>query len=255
VGQSIASDPALPGLGHAIPQTSAPRPATEIGVIESMLRNRYRFFAEIRDGVEVPNKVRAMLGSTVAFLGLYGAVIGSDHSLQQALSSGFKLPALFIVTLLVCLPTLHFFNVLFGANLSVRQNFALILTAITITSVLLLSFAPVVLFFMLTTSQYQFFKLLNVAVFALTGAIGVRFLSDGMKMVGVVDTEGVEARRGMLRAWILLYGFVGTQLAWTLRPFFGAPGMDFELFRDLGGNFYSNVFASFGELFGAVIVR
>ena len=36
----------------------------------------------------------------------------------------------------------------------------------------------------------------------------------------------------LLYIWILLFGFVGTQLAWTLRPFFGDPGRPFALFRN-----------------------
>lgn len=241
------SEPLTPPIGPTPPYGAA---RSGSGVVEDILRHRRRFFAELRDGVELPAKVRAMLLTSACCLGLYGGVIGSDHSLYQAISSAVKLPTLFLVTLLVCLPTLHFFNVLYGASLSLRQNFALILTAITVTSVLLLSFAPVVLFFMITTSQYQFFKLLNVAFFALTGAIGVRFLGSGMAMVGEVDREGIESRRRSLRAWVILYAFVGTQLAWTLRPFFGAPGLPFELFRDLGGSFYANILASLGEVFG-----
>jgi hypothetical protein len=44
-------------------------------------------------------------------------------------------------------------------------------------------------------------------------------------------------------------------MAWTLRPFIGAPGLDFELFRQLGGNFYTNIFASIGEILGFFVVR
>ena len=54
---------------------------------------------------------------------------------------------------------------------------------------------------------------------------------------------------------IVLYAFVGSQMAWTLRPFIGAPSMKFELFRQLGGNFYSNIFASIGEMLGFFVVR
>ena len=46
----------------------------------------------------------------------------------------------------------------------------------------------------------------------------------------------------LLYVWILLFGFVGTQLAWTLRPFFGSPGMAFSLYRDIDGNFYAEIF-------------
>jgi hypothetical protein len=43
----------------------------------------------------------------------------------------------------------------------------------------------------------------------------------------------------------VLYGLVGSQLAWTLRPFFGAPNQPFQLFRDIEGNFYQQVIRIF----------
>jgi len=227
----------------------------DLAVIETILRNRYHFFTEIRDGVGLRTKMRAMLISSIIFLALYGAVIGSSHSLWQALSSAVKMPILFLATLVVCSPTLYFFNVLFGSNQSLTQNFALILTAITVSSVLLLSFTPIVFFFLLTTGGYQFFKLLNVLVCSASGWMGVLFLSQGMRIVSTAGKEGVGARRNVVRFWILLYAFVGSQMAWTLRPFIGAPSMKFELFRQLGGNFYTNVFASIGELLGFFVVR
>lgn len=226
----------------------------DLGVVETILRNRVLYFHEIRDGVALGGKMRAMLISSLAFLALYGAVMGSTHSLWQALSSAAKLPVLFLATLFICAPTLYFFNVLFGSNQSLTQNIALILTAITVTAVLLLSFAPITLFFLLTTSQYQFFKLLNVGIFAVSGFMGVLFLSQGMRIVAA-EREGDGARRRVLRLWMFLYAFVGSQLAWTIRPFIGAPSIEFELFRQLGGNFYTNIFASLGEVLGFFLVQ
>ncbi len=227
----------------------------DLAVIETILRNRLFFFHEIRDGIALREKMRAMFISSLIFFALYGAVMGSTHSLWQALSSAAKLPVLFLATLLICAPTLYFFNVLFGSNQSLTQNVALILTAITVTAVLLLSFAPISLFFLLTTSQYQFFKLLNVAIFGISGVMGVVFLSQGMRIVADNGNEGESSRRWVLRLWMLLYAFVGSQLAWTIRPFIGAPSIPFELFRQLGGNFYTNIFASIGEILGFFIVQ
>jgi hypothetical protein len=226
-----------------------------LAVIETILRNRRYFFSEIRDGAGLNKKIRAMLVSSVIFFALHGAVMGSTHSLWQTLSSAVKLPVLFLSTLVVCSPTLYFFNLIFGSNQSLTQNFTLILTAITVTGVLLLSFTPIMLFFLLTTNSYQFFKLLNVGVFAVSGFVGVRFLSQGMQVVSTAGKEGAGARRSVVRLWIVVYAFVGSQMAWTLRPFIGAPSMDFELFRQLGGNFYANIFASIGEILGFVTVR
>jgi hypothetical protein len=53
----------------------------------------------------------------------------------------------------------------------------------------------------------------------------------------------------LLYVWILLFGFVGTQLAWTLRPFVGSPGEPFQLFREIDGNFYVDIVRTIGSLF------
>lgn len=53
----------------------------------------------------------------------------------------------------------------------------------------------------------------------------------------------------LLYIWILLFGFVGTQLGWTLRPFFGSPGEKFQVFRNLDGTFYGDILTTIGRLF------
>ncbi|WFE26931.1 hypothetical protein O7623_27300 [Solwaraspora sp. WMMD791] len=58
------------------------------------------------------------------------------------------------------------------------------------------------------------------------------------------------ASMSLLYIWILLFGFVGTQLAWTLRPFFGDPGQPFGVFRELGGTFYADLLRTVGRLLG-----
>lgn len=231
------------------------QPMANLTIIETVLRDRQAFFNEIRLGTELKEKIRALFISSIVFFALYGAVMGSTNSLNQSLSSAFKLPVLFLATLLVCAPTLYFFNLIFGANQNLSQNIALMLTAITVTAVVLLSSAPIVLFFLLTSSNYQFFKLLNVGVFAIAGFIGVLFLAQGMRMVTAGETGGGSGRMMVIRLWILVYAFVGSQAAWTLRPFVGAPSVNFELFRPLGGNFYTNIFASIGEILGFFTVR
>jgi hypothetical protein len=214
----------------------------------SLLQNRQEFLAEIHDGVKLKSKISSLMLSSFCFFAVYGAIIGTFHSPLQAVSSAIKLPALYLITLLVCLPTLYIFNILFGAKQSITQHFTYLLTAVTVIAVLLCGFAPVVLFFLITVNDYPFFVLLNVVIFALTGIIGVSFLYQIMKPVGNDDSQqSIKVRTNILRFWLVLYGFVGSQLGWTLRPFFGSSGQ-FELFRPREGTFFSGVWNALVDL-------
>jgi hypothetical protein len=52
----------------------------------------------------------------------------------------------------------------------------------------------------------------------------------------------------LLYIWIALFGFVGTQLAYTLRPFFGDPDKPFALFREIDGTFYADLVRTIGSI-------
>ena len=41
----------------------------------------------------------------------------------------------------------------------------------------------------------------------------------------------------MFRAWLLIYGAVGAQMGWLLRPFIGSPNREFQWFRERDSNF------------------
>jgi hypothetical protein len=226
------------------------QPMENLTIIETILRNRRKFFTEIRQKIDVPQKIRAMFLSSFVFLMIYGFVMGALHSIPQAVAAMFKLPVLFLVTLLICAPSLHFFNILFGSKQTIGQTIALILTGISTTSVLLFSLAPITLFFLLSSSQYEFFKLLNVFFFGVASLLGVYFLQDGMHIAteSEDEREGVGARRFIFVLWVLLYSFVGSQMAYTLSPFIGEPGVPFILFRQPGSNFYTDVINSLMNL-------
>ncbi|MFH7030173.1 MAG: actin-binding WH2 domain-containing protein [Heteroscytonema crispum UTEX LB 1556] len=226
-------------------------PIQQFSVLISLLRDRQNFLEEIRQGIKLQTKASSLLVSSSIFFAIYGAIIGATHSWMQALSAAIKLPAFYLLTLIICFPTLYFFNVLFGSRSSFQQHFVVLLTAISVISVLLFSLAPVTLFFLITTpDSYQFFKLLNVLIFGITGSFGVKFLYEGMQLLSQQDEVGKKTRTTILRSWLLLYAFVGMQLGWFLRPFFGATGSKFELFRAVQGNFYLDIVTAIHEILG-----
>lgn len=222
-------------------------------VLVRLLRDRTEFIQEIHDGIKLTGKISAMLTSSFVLFAIYGAIIGSFHSGLQALSSAIKLPILYLLTLMICLPTLYIFSALFGAQRSLKQYFAYLLTAATVIGLLLCGFAPVTLFFLTTigVSDYSFFLLLNIFFFGLTGIIGIGFLYQVLRPIEKIDGDGTvdpnfKIRRNILRFWLVLYGFVGSQLGWILRPFFGSSGQ-FEWFRDRQGNFLSGVWGALSD--------
>lgn len=271
---------------------------THFGVLIALLRDRKMFLDDIRYNVKTERKIISLLVSSSAFFAIYGAIIGSSSSWMQAISSAIKLPALYLITLLICLPTLYFFDILFGSRLNFKQYAALLLTNISVISVLLFSFAPITLFFLISIHDYNFFLLLNVAIFALTGLVGVKLFYQAVRSVTQIEqplhadlpprkyavkeavkepnwekeldnsasgdhpieelqvnrvtaaSELPQTRIRLLKFWLVLYALVGSQLGWTLRPFFGAPHEAFQLFRPIESNFYSQVLQSFLNLIG-----
>lgn len=223
-------------------------------LMDDLLHDQAQFFEEIRQSIGLAEKMRAMLVSSSVSLGLYGVLLGSTHSAGQSLSAAIKLPILFLFTLLVCAPVLYLINILFGVNQRLSHSMALVLAAISMTGVILLSFAPITLFFILTVpDSYQFFKLLNVLFFTISGGVGVVCLGRGLKIVSTGPTA--QNHWLIFCLWLGIYTFVGSQMAWTLRPFVGYPAAPFELFRQVGGNFYTDIFRSMGEILGYLIVR
>ena len=212
------------------------------------LRDRSNFLSEIENHKYIDKKIISLLVSSSLFLALYGAIIGSTHGGLQIISSAFKLPALYLLTLLICLPTLYFMDIVLGSKRTFSQYVALLLASMAMISVMLFGFAPVTLFFRLSIDDYWFFLLLNIIILGFTGVVGVRFFYKSM--MALMEKESAEKisanRHKLIKAWLFLYGFVGSQLGWTLRPFVGTPGEPFALFREIESNFYVQVIKIIG---------
>jgi hypothetical protein len=223
---------------------------TSFTVLMQLLRDRTSFLNEIEQRKNIDKKIVSLLVSSSIFIALYGAIIGSTHGWLQILSSAFKLPALYLLTLLICLPTLYFLDIIFGSKRTFGQYLALLLASMAMISVMLFGFAPVTLFFRLSINDYNFFLLLNIVVLTLTGIIGIRFFYRSMLSLIEQESESSPNRHKLIKAWLFLYGFVGSQLGWTLRPFFGTPERPFALFREIESNFYIEVVKIVGNVLG-----
>ncbi len=212
-------------------------------IMPDFLRDPDAFFHSIQRDENVKSKALSLgLVSLFSFM-VYGFMLGLAKSPLQALSSSVKVPVLFLSTMLFCLPALYFFSLaLLGTPLKMMQVLTVVLSGISVTAFLLLGLAPIALFFVLTSGNYEFFQLLAFVFVGISACIGVYFLWRGMTLVEPTRTDALNVLgKRILFLWVLVYGFVGTQMTWRLSPFVGKPQDPFYWIRPSRDNFYVDV--------------
>jgi hypothetical protein len=180
----------------------------------------------------------------VAVFGLfYGAVMGTFGGFRgeralQLLYSGLKVPLLLLVTFALSLPSFFVLNTLLG----VRSDFARALRALVATqavlTIVLASLAPFTAVWYASSGSYRPAILFNAAMFAVAS-----FAAQGLLRRWYRPLIARNRRHLLLlRTWLVIYAFVGVQMAWVLRPFVGDPRSPTRFFRQgAWGNAYVEV--------------
>jgi hypothetical protein len=158
----------------------------------------------------------------------------------------------------------------------------LLVAALAVMLAVLASMGPIVAFFSVSTTSHPFMVLVNVVVFAVSGTLGLSFLLQTLQRLSdaprqpldlrpaeaiAVDEsepskdqppgalepiEGQEINRHVktiFRCWVVLFGLVGAQMGWVLRPFIGNPAIEFTWFRGRDSNFFQGVLTALWRLF------
>lgn len=181
----------------------------------------------------------------------YGVTMGLFRGGWPATVSGFKLPFLYLFTLLTCFPAFYVSNAFLGPRLKPRQCARLLLFAVSANALALSSYAPFSLFFVLTTSRegYSFLILMHVVAFGLAGLGGIMVAAIVFR--ATARDLGKRVRPAFLVSWALLYGFVGTQTAWVLRPWLGTYGKPYEALRPISGSFFESIWHNLQRYLGS----
>jgi hypothetical protein len=90
--------------------------------------------------------------------------------------------------------------------------------------------------------------ILHVAIFAISGAAGLISIRKNLELVrsAIGQAQRNSLPDKLLNVWMLLYGFVGTQMAHNLSPFINAKGPA-VFFPSHTGNFYIYLFKVVSE--------
>ena len=191
---------------------------------------------------------RAGLLYLLALVGLfglfYGAVMGTFGGVRgeralQLLYAGLKVPLLLLVTFGLSLPSFFVLNTLLG----VRDDFPIVLRGLAATqaglTIVLASLAPFTAFWYASSADYRQALAFNALVFAAASIAAQALLRRWYRPLVARNPR----HRVLLRAWLVIYAFVGIQMAWVLRPFVGHPGGPTRFFRygAAWGNAYEHV--------------
>lgn len=212
------------------------------------LQNSEEFFQKISQDEGATTRILSQCLLMLLFSFLYGVVMGSYLSLEQAITAGVKVAVLFSLAIIICFPAFFIIQFILGSKLKLHQMISIILSGFVLTTSIMVSFAPIVVIFLLTGSNYYFLQLLHISIFILSGIFGMKTVVDALKYS--CEKKAVYPQIGVVvfRFWVVILAFVAIQLAWNLRPFLGDRGQPYELFRDYEGNFYTALIYSGKQL-------
>lgn len=209
--------------------------------------------ARVRAGRDLPKIALWALTLMVACGAIYGFVFGLWRAPEQAMYAAMKLPLLLLLVVAASAVINGFLALVLRARIGVMQGVVAILLSLSVAAVMLAAFAPVALVFVLgvpgpghpTATPAELYRTAEYVLLFHTVVIGVSGVAGNFRLLRLLTRlapSPVIARRVFV-SWLLVDGFVGTQLSWMLRPFLCKPTLEPELLRKdaLAGNFFEEL--------------
>ena len=211
------------------------------GLPESIVGNQASVFDRIEDRVDLGRTIRTSLIWSLAASAIFGATLGGyGHSLPQVLSSAIKVSVLLFGTTALCFPTFQVLQALQAPKaLSLPQAVTLHAHSLATTAVVWAALSLPLFFLVGTTQHYGLAQALALFVGGIGGLVGALRLFSGYRRLCRV--EHTRRHSIVLLLYVVIYGMVGAQLAWVLRPFIGSPSLSFQVFRNLEGSIFGHV--------------
>lgn len=190
------------------------------------------------------------LAVVVAGTGAFGAALGSWRAPEQALFCAIKLPLILLLTSLGNGLLNAMLAPLLGLNIAPRQTLLAVLLSFTIAAAILGAFSPVLWFLIwnlppLTTDPRQVADAHRLLLLTETLMIAFAGIMANARLVRLLrELSGSRASAAkVLFAWLAGNLFLGSQLAWILRPFVGSPHLAVEFLRPdaFKGNFFDSL--------------
>lgn len=176
--------------------------------LELVLADQARVAKDIVGGVHVAKLIAILLGVSVLFTIPYGLVLD--------LAGTWRIAALFLGSVAVCLPSLHVFSNFIGIRIDAQRNIALTLLVTSVAAAFSFGFFPILWFLQATMADGEAVDLGGLSVLFLSVCLfaGVTQL---MRCLGIMSAITGERRSiGLIAVWLLLLVFVSFRMARAL---------------------------------------
>lgn len=192
--------------------------------------------------------LRLCVITIIVACGFYGMTVGIWRDPLMGLYVAIKMPALIFLTL-ACNGFLNgMLGLLLGSGLGFKQSLMAQLMSFTIAALVLGAIAPVTFFLALNApppdaenaaSAHSHFLVAHTVLIAMAGIIANLHLAKLL----IAVTPDRRTAAATLAAWLAGNAFLGAQLSWIMRPFFGTPSIEVAFFRPhpFNGTFYEVV--------------
>ena len=184
-----------------------------VTAIEAILRQPRRMLFHLRQARAARIIVGLVMATALCAL-VYGVVIGGFSGGDQLWIAPAKVAGGMLLAALICLPSLYIFSCLSGSHARLIEVAGLVAGLLTLTTILLIGFAPVAWVFSQSTSSLAAMGALHLTFWSVATFFGWRFLRDGFAHLSATSNHA-------LHVWIVLFVLVCVQMTTALRPILG----------------------------------
>jgi len=240
-------------LGHSI--------SAFINIIPSLCRGDQRLTDQWME-----KSPAVMLGFTLPLIilgcGSYGLSMGLWQGWEMASYAAIKFPMVVIATLCINAMLNAMLAMVLGSGISIRQSLQFLFTAFAICALVLGAVSPITIGMALqgptasadealaiaeARSFHSATMLTHVFMISYAGIVSHSMLFGALKKYALTRSAAVST----FVAWLVGNLFVGAQVGWISRPFFGTPGSNIEFLREdkFSSSFYEAIFHSISNFF------
>ena len=192
----------------------------------------------------------------MAGCGAYGFTMGLWQGWEMATYVGIKLPLVIFATLITNGLLNGMLAMVLGSGIGFRQSIQFLLIGFALMSIILAAISPITFMMALHApdpgdvgaKQWHSITLLtHTCLIAYASITSHRSLLGHVKRYATTPLHGTRT----FFAWLAGNLFIGAQISWIMRPFFGSPGLQVQFLRDhpMAGNFYETIWFAITTIF------